>query len=75
MRSMTGMGIGQAHRDNTSVRVEIRSVNNRFLDLSFRMPPALAEFEATLRERVQKDVSRGRVTINVELLSSCSTMP
>lgn len=67
MRSMTGMGIGQAHRDNTSVRVEIRSVNNRFLDLSFRMPPALMVFEATLRERVQKDVSRGRVTINVDL--------
>jgi uncharacterized protein (TIGR00255 family) len=67
MRSMTGMGIGRAHRGGTEIRVEIRSVNNRFLDLSFRIPPALTEFEPALRERVQNDVTRGRVTINVEL--------
>ena len=67
MRSMTGMGIGRAHRDTTSVRVEIRSVNNRFLDLSFRMPSVLTEFEAKLRERVQSEVERGRVTLTVEL--------
>ena len=60
MRSMTGMGIGRAHRDTTSVRVEIRSVNNRFLDLSFRMPSVLAEFEAKLRERVQSGRSEER---------------
>jgi uncharacterized protein (TIGR00255 family) len=67
MRSMTGMGIGRAHRDTTSVRVEIRSVNNRFLDLSFRLPSALTEFEAKLRERVQSGVERGRVTLTIEL--------
>ena len=67
MRSMTGMGIGQAHAGSTAIRVEIRSVNNRFLDLAFRMPPALAEFEGGLRERVQAAVTRGRVTVNVEL--------
>jgi uncharacterized protein (TIGR00255 family) len=67
MRSMTGMGIGRAHRGTTSVRVEIRSVNNRFLDLSFRLPSALAEFEAKLREQVQSGVERGRVTVTVEL--------
>lgn len=67
MRSMTGMGIGQAHAGITAIRVEIRSVNNRFLDLAFRMPPALAEFENGLRARVQAAVTRGRVTVNVEL--------
>jgi uncharacterized protein (TIGR00255 family) len=61
------MGIGQAHAGSTAIRVEIRSVNNRFLDLAFRMPPALAEFENGLRERVQAAVTRGRVTVNVEL--------
>jgi uncharacterized protein (TIGR00255 family) len=66
MRSMTGMGIGQAHAGSTAIRVEIRSVNNRFLDLAFRMPPALAESENGLRERVQAAVTRGRVTVNVE---------
>lgn len=67
MRSMTGMGIGQAHRGETSVRVEIRSVNNRFLDLGFRIPSALSEFEAGLRDRIQKSVTRGRVSVTVEL--------
>jgi len=66
MRSMTGMGIGQAHQGSTSVRVEIRSVNNRFLDLSFRLPSALAAFESGLREKVQAVVTRGRVTVNAE---------
>jgi uncharacterized protein (TIGR00255 family) len=61
------MGIGQAHAGSTAIRVEIRSVNNRFLDLAFRMPPALAGFENGLRERVQAAVTRGRVTVNVEL--------
>lgn len=67
MRSMTGIGIGQAHQGQTSVRVEIRSVNNRFLDLSFRLPSALADFESGLREKVQAAVTRARVTVNVEL--------
>ena len=67
MRSMTGMGIGRSHVGSTSVRVEIRSVNNRFLDLSLRLPPDLAGFEAGLREKVQAAVARGRVTVNVEL--------
>lgn len=67
MRSMTGMGIGQAHDGSTSVRVEIRSVNNRFLDLSFRMPTAMSAFEAGLRERVQEAVTRARVNVTVEL--------
>jgi uncharacterized protein (TIGR00255 family) len=66
MRSMTGMGIGQAHEGNLSVRVELRSVNNRFLDLSFRLPPALTDFEPKLRDRVQQAVSRGRVTVAIE---------
>lgn len=67
MRSMTGMGIGQSHSGSTSIRVEVRSVNNRFLDLGLRVPPALAGFEGGLREKVQAVVSRGRVTVNVEL--------
>ena len=67
MRSMTGMGIGQAHEGETSVRVEIRSVNNRFLDLGFRIPSALSAFETELRDRIQKAVTRGRVSVTVEL--------
>src|SRR5210317_1114173 len=67
MRSMTGMGIGQAHAWSTAIRVEIRSVNNRFLDLAFRMPSALAAFEAGLREKIQAGVTRGRVTVHVDL--------
>jgi uncharacterized protein (TIGR00255 family) len=67
MRSMTGMGTGLAHRGEISVRVELRSVNNRFLDLAFRMAPALAAFESELRGRLQESITRGRVAVTVEM--------
>jgi len=67
MRSMTGIGSGVARQDGVALRVEIRSVNHRFLDVVVRAPSALAEAEASLRQRMAEAIDRGRVTINVEL--------
>lgn len=67
MRSMTGIGNGRASRDEISLEIEVRSVNHRFLDLSSRLPSALTEFEPRIRERIQAEISRGRVTLAAEL--------
>lgn len=66
MRSMTGMGTGSAGRHPRKLTVELRSVNNRFLDFHFRLPGALTSFEPLLRELVAAKVERGRVSVSVD---------
>lgn len=66
MRSMTGIGHGRAHEDRRELRVEIRSVNHRFLDVVVRLPDAFQSFETELRQRLQEVVDRGRLTVTVE---------
>ncbi len=67
MRSMTGMGSGSAKVKGLTVRVELRSVNHRFLDLALRTPTSLNIYEPLVRERIAGALSRGRVTVNLDL--------
>ena len=70
MRSMTGIGNGRAREGRRELRVEIRSVNHRFLDVALRLPDALASFETELRQRLQEVVDRGRLSVAVEFEQS-----
>lgn len=66
--SMTGFGQGEATNATSSVTVEVRSVNHRFLDLAFKLPRAIQNREGDIKDIVRSKLSRGRVsiTINVE---------
>lgn len=61
--SMTGYGNGACTRNGIEITVEVRSVNNRFLDVSLKLPKSLSIFEQQVRELVGKYASRGRVNI------------
>lgn len=71
--SMTGYASEQHHgvhrgdadgkSSNTQLAIEIRSVNSRFLDLAFRLPEDLRQFEPALRDLVQASLKRGKVEI------------
>ena len=50
---MTGYGRGVATRDGRTVSVELKSVNNRFLDVSCKLPKSLAYLEETVHRRFQ----------------------
>ncbi len=50
-----------------SVSIELRTVNSRFLDLSFRMPDDVRAYEPALRELLMKQLSRGKVEVRVNL--------
>ena len=65
VKSMTGYGRGEASDAMHSFTVEIRSVNNRYLDLSVRMPRQFAALEAGVRSGVQKQLSRGKVDVHI----------
>ena len=67
--SMTGFGRGEAVQDNIHAVVEIRSVNNRFLEVVSRLPRSLSGYELELKEFVRQRVSRGRVNVAVTLKS------
>ncbi len=65
--SMTGFGRGQAARDGFSATVELRSVNNRYLDVSVRLPRIAAAYEPEILAALRQAFSRGRITVQVDL--------
>src|SRR5260221_7705904 len=67
IRSMTGYGQGAAEAPGLKVTVELRSVNNRFVDLKLRLPEALSPFEQELRRKVLLTVKRGRVDLDLRV--------
>lgn len=65
IKSMTGFGQGSAEGDTFKVRVDIRSVNNRFLDVHVRLPQEFASLELTIKKQAQAALHRGRVDITI----------
>ena len=55
---------------STRLGLEIRSVNSRFLDLSFRLPDELRSCEPALRERLTARLKRGKVEVRAALENS-----
>ncbi len=67
IKSMTGFGQGSAEGDSFKVRIDVRSVNNRFLDIHLRMPQELASLEITIKKQIQGALRRGRVDVTVSV--------
>ncbi len=68
---MTGYGRGeQSFDDGVQVTVELRSVNNRYLDCAVKMPRAYIFAEDAMKARVQGGVARGKVDVFVTITRS-----
>lgn len=67
MKSMTGYGRGVKEDTGYRIEIEIKSVNNRFLDSQFRLPKELNAFEADMRQLVKRYLNRGRVDVFINL--------
>lgn len=65
IRSMTAFANARTELAEGTVSMEIRSVNNRYLDLYVRIPEELRFSEATLREQLSHAISRGKVELRV----------
>ncbi len=74
IKSMTGFGQGSSQGDSFRVRVDIRTVNNRFLDIHTRLPQELASLEMPIKKQIQAALNRGRVdlTISVEQMKQAT---
>jgi uncharacterized protein (TIGR00255 family) len=67
MNSMTGFGFGETTTERYQIAVEIKSYNNRYLDLLVYLPNMAHPLEPRLRETVGKLVKRGRVEVAIKL--------
>lgn len=65
LKSMTGFGAGERENDSYRVHVEIRAVNQRFLELGFRMPRSMFQFEEAMRKCIKKAAARGKLDVSV----------
>ena len=66
MQSMTGYGRHRVVADGREMTLELKAVNHRFLDISFRLPKNLAFLEDALRSRInQSDLRRGHLDVFV----------
>ncbi|MCD8383233.1 MAG: YicC family protein [Clostridiales bacterium] len=72
LNSMTGYGRGEAVLHQHAIVVELRSVNNRYLDCSVRLPRVYACAEDAVQSEVKAAVSRGKVEVNVTVDASGS---
>ncbi|MDH4038073.1 MAG: YicC family protein [Candidatus Krumholzibacteria bacterium] len=70
--SMTGFGTGEATSGGSTVSVEIRSVNHRFLDLAFKLPRVLQNREQDIKDLVRARLARGRVSITMSVESAAA---
>lgn len=63
IRSMTGFGLAEGASPSGTYRVEIRGVNNRFLELQLRLPKFAANLESRVKKEISSIISRGSVTV------------
>lgn len=72
IKSMTGYGRARETRNNRDITVEVRSVNNRYLDCAVKMPRLYAFAEDAVKQCVQRSVSRGKVDVFVTVDASAA---
>src|ERR1700688_2677144 len=65
IHSMTGFAQAHVDREGCALRINLRSVNHRFLDLHLRMPDGFEVFESRIRQAVRNRLRRGHVDINI----------
>ena len=67
MKSMTGYGYNEIQNEKLGLVVELKSYNNRYLDLNMNMPSFLSPLEPELRNYLSQRIERGKVEFNIRI--------
>ncbi len=70
IKSMTGYGNAKGIAEGLELSVELKSVNNRFLDTAVRMPRTYMFAEEAVKSAVQRHITRGKVDVFINIDSS-----
>jgi uncharacterized protein (TIGR00255 family) len=73
MKSMTGYGRGSADGEDFAVSVDLKTVNNRFLDVHLRLSGELSSLEPIIKRQISARLSRGRVDVTVNFEKTSQT--
>lgn len=73
MYSMTGYGKGEYRADGVELTVELKSVNNRFLDLGVKCPRIFLPYEELIRTVLRENISRGHIDVFVSFTDKRET--
>jgi uncharacterized protein (TIGR00255 family) len=65
IKSMTGFGSGEIDNDIWNLKTEIKSLNNKFLELNVRMPKSFKDKEIELRQLLGAKIQRGSVSVSI----------
>jgi len=75
IHSMTAFGAARATSEQGWVHIELRALNNRYLDLTLRLPDELRPLEGRLRERLTHAIQRGKVEVRVTIQRDQPDLP
>lgn len=70
IKSMTGYGAAKVSADGITVSVDLKSVNNRYLETSVRLPRVYLSLEEDIKNVVKQHISRGKVDVFITIDSS-----
>ena len=68
--SMTGFGRAECQDEDYSYKAEIRSVNNRFIEINTRLPKAFLDLELPLKKLVKLHCARGSINVTITLANA-----
>lgn len=67
IKSMTGFGRGEFGDNNYHLKIEIKTVNHRYNDISVKMPRHMNYLEESIKKIVKNSISRGKVDVYLDL--------
>jgi uncharacterized protein (TIGR00255 family) len=71
--SMTGYAQARGESGGWAIRVSVKSVNHRFLDIRFRLPEGFDVYELRLRQIIREKIHRGHLDVNVNVQPGTAT--
>jgi len=66
MKSMSGFGRGAINERTFAVNIELKTVNNRFLDIALKFSSEMQVLESNIKQLIGSRLSRGRVEVNLQ---------
>lgn len=70
IKSMTGYGRGKYEVDSREYTVEIKSVNNRYCDVSIKLPRSISYLEEKIKKEITNKVSRGKIDVFISFYNN-----
>ena len=67
---MTGFGRAECQKDDYTYQAEVRSVNNRFIEINTRLPKAYLDLEQPLKKLIKSYCSRGSISLTISIGNS-----